>query len=58
MGVDVARVRRVPIFLVSRYAGHATIKTTVDQYGHLLPGDDTSAQLIRETLDGRFRGSG
>jgi len=46
----------VPIFLVSRYAGHATIQTTVDQYGHLLPGDDTSAQLIRETLDGRFRG--
>lgn len=48
----------VPIFLVSRYAGHATIQTTVDQYGHLLPGDDTSAELIRETLDGRFRGSG
>lgn len=48
----------VPIFLVSRYAGHATIQTTVDQYGHLLPGDDTSAQLIRETLDARFRGSG
>lgn len=47
----------VPIFLVSRYAGHATIQTTVDQYGHLLPGDDTSAKLIRETLDGRFRGS-
>lgn len=48
----------VPIFLVSRYAGHATIQTTVDRYGHLLPGDDESAQLIRETLDARFRGSG
>jgi integrase len=48
----------VPIFLVSRYAGHATIQTTVDQYGHLLPGDDRSAELIRETLDERFRGSG
>ncbi|MDX1620619.1 MAG: site-specific integrase [Nitriliruptorales bacterium] len=47
----------VPIFLVSRYAGHATIQTTVDQYGHLLPGDDESAQLIRDTLDGRFLGS-
>jgi integrase len=44
----------VPIFLVSRYAGHATIQTTVDQYGHLLPG----AQLIRDMLDARFRGSG
>lgn len=48
----------VPIFLVSRYAGHATIQTTVDQYGHLLPGDAESAQLIRDTLDARFRGSG
>lgn len=48
----------VPIFLVSRYAGHATIQTTVDQYGHLLPGDETSAELIRETLAERFRGSG
>jgi len=48
----------VPIFLVSRYAGHATIRTTVDQYGHLLPGHDESAQLIRETLDACFRGSG
>ena len=38
-------------------AGHATIQTTVDQYGHLLPGDDTSGELIRETLDGRLRGS-
>ena len=47
----------MPIFLVSRYAGHATIQTTVDQYGHLLPGDDESAELIRETLDRRLRGS-
>jgi uncharacterized protein (DUF433 family) len=27
----------VPIFLVSRYACHATIQTTADQYGHLVP---------------------
>jgi integrase len=45
----------VPIFLVSRYAGHATIQTTADQYGHLVPGDEQAAELIRTTLDRAFR---
>lgn len=45
----------VPIFLVSRYAGHATIQTTADQYGHLVPGDEQAAELIRTTLDQAFR---
>jgi integrase len=45
----------VPIFLVSRYAGHATIQTTADQYGHLVPGDEQAADLIRTTLDRAFR---
>jgi integrase len=45
----------VPIFLVSRYAGHATIQTTADQYGHLIPGDQQAAELIRTTLDRAFR---
>jgi integrase len=44
----------VPIFLVSRYAGHATIQTTADQYGHLVPGDEQAAELIRTTLDCAF----
>jgi integrase len=45
----------VPIFLVSRYAGHATIQTTADQYGHLVPGDEQAADLIRTTLNRAFR---
>jgi integrase len=45
----------VPIFLVSRSAGHATIQTTADQYGHLVPGDEQAAELIRTTLDNAFR---
>lgn len=43
------------IFLVSRYAGHATIQTTADQYGHLVPGDEQAAELICATLDRAFR---
>jgi integrase len=45
----------VPIFLVSRYAGHATIQTNADQYGHLVPGNEQAAELIRTTLDRAFR---
>lgn len=45
----------VPIFLVSRYAGHATIQTTADQYGHLVPGDAQASELIRTTLGHAFR---
>jgi integrase len=45
----------VPIFLVSPYAGHATIQTTADQYGHLVPGDEQAAELIRTALDRAFR---
>ena len=45
----------VPIFLVSRYAGHATIQTTADQYGDLVPGDVQAAELLRTTLERAFR---
>lgn len=44
-----------PIFLVSRYAGHATIQTTADQYGHLVPGDEQTAELTHTTLGRAFR---
>ena len=45
----------VPIFLVSRYAGHATIQTTADQYSHLVPGDEQAADFSRTRLDCAFR---
>ena len=33
----------VPLFMVSRLMGHASIKTTADIYGHLLQGTDREA---------------
>ena len=33
----------VPMLVVSRRLGHATIQTTINQYGHLLPSSDPEA---------------
>jgi hypothetical protein len=30
--------------------GHSTITTTLDRYGHLLPGNETHAANLLETL--------
>ena len=31
---------------LSRYMGHASIETTFDLYGHLLPGNETEAAAL------------
>ena len=35
---------------LSSYMGHSTITTTLDRYGHLLPGNETHAANLLETL--------
>jgi integrase len=35
---------------LSTYMGHSTITTTLDRYGHLLPGNETHAANLLETL--------
>ena len=35
---------------LSTYMGHSTITTTLDRYGHLLPGNETHAATLLETL--------
>jgi integrase len=41
----------VPIVLVSRYAGHATIQTTADQCGHLVPGSPRPTSTSARSFD-------
>ena len=38
----------VPIHVVSARLGHASIQTTVDVYGHVLPASDVEAGLVME----------
>ena len=38
----------VPIHVVSARLGHASIQTTVDVYGHVLPASDMEAGLVME----------
>lgn len=41
--------RGVPIHVVKERLGHASIQTTVDVYGHLMPGaDDDVAKLFEQ----------
>jgi integrase len=42
----------VPISEVSRWLGHRSITTTVDQYGHLVP---EASGRARDALDNAFR---
>jgi hypothetical protein len=42
----------IPIEKVSKFNGHASITTTIDRYGHLLPGGETDAIAL---LDGYHR---
>jgi len=35
--------------LIGSYVGHASITTTMDTYGHLLPGSETSAGEIMDS---------
>ena len=35
---------------LSTYMGHATITITLDRYGHLLPGNETHAANLLDTL--------
>ena len=38
----------VPVHVVSARLGHASIQTTVDTYGHVLPASDVEAGLVME----------
>ena len=35
---------------LSTYMGHSTITITLDRYGHLLPGNETHAANLLDTL--------
>lgn len=44
----------VPLTTVSRTLGHSSIRTTVDRYGHLLPGDtDNAARAVDRLFNER-----
>jgi integrase len=34
---------------LSQYMGHSSITTTLDRYGHLMPGDETEAARMLST---------
>lgn len=34
---------------LSTYIGHASIKTTLDRYGHLMPGNEAEAAALLDT---------
>jgi hypothetical protein len=34
---------------LSTYMGHASIKTTLDRYGHLMPGNEAEAEALLDT---------
>jgi integrase len=34
---------------LSTYMGHSSITTTLDRYGHLLPGNETQAATMLDT---------
>jgi integrase len=38
----------VPVHVVSARLGHASIQTTVDTYGHVLPASDVEAGRVME----------
>jgi integrase len=42
----------VPITVVSRRLGHASISITLDVYGHCLPADDEAAATVAATILG------
>ena len=40
----------IPVHVVSRYLGHATVSTTLDTYSHVIPGDMESAAAVMGRL--------
>ena len=47
------QITPVPITVVSRRLGHASISITLDVYGHCLPADDeAAAQLAADAIYG------
>jgi integrase len=40
----------VPMHALSRYMGHSSIAVTWDNYGHLFPGEEAQAAVLREAF--------